>query len=625
MSARVSPRRRTLPLLLAIGLALVALGCKDKPVPLAKLAEAAGPVERAVGAGAWTAAPIGTGYFLGDAARTGDGSARLALGGSSLKMDPHTIVRFGGKPGGKRTLAVELGAFELTGAGDFGLGLGEINIGTGGGVRVVAGGDGKTSIELTLGDARYIGEDGKALTLSLGAAVDISLGDIAMTPLAPIDARPPDDAAPVVVSALQLTIAGPKAQLRATPDGAWSAAPAGDATLPEGGALKLGPRTTATATGSGLALELASGAELAAGGTPFASLRAGRATAGLPDGSGPRIAVPGATIGRAGAVPAAAAIDVGKVTTVTASRGAIELVGKAGKMTLQRGETVTINRDGTIDLVYDVPDYYDLKVDAGDAFTVHDPKGATAVRIDWGTACGGDGDIEIARGGDFAGARRSGGSTAANVMVPTGSWRYRVRCDATDKIAASGSITVRRDDGRRLLPSRPSTNVVDADGRDYRIVYQNLIPTVEIRWPKAPGTGFRLQLGTGKKARTLTSATPKFSIPGTELTDGTYPFTVERTAGGTGTSKTSRLIIEFDNATPAAAIELPRNGEPWGGSVAIKGVALPGWKASVDGSELTMDRQGRFAGTVGAPGAAALAILLSHPQRGRHYYLRRQR
>jgi hypothetical protein len=446
-----------------------------------------------------------------------------------------------------------------------------------------------------------------------------------MVPLATPDARPAIDAAPPPpTAALAVTITGGKAQLRPTADGAWAAAPAGPAELVTGGALKLGKGTSAVATGTGLELTLSAGAELGAGGDPFATVRAGKAAAALSE-AGQRLAVPGATIGRSGASPAGANVDVtSKITTLTATRGAVDVIGAAGKMTLQRGESVTIGRDGTIDMLYDVPDYYDLQVDAGESFTVHDPKGTTAIRVAWGARCGGDGDVEIARGGDFAGARRSGGATGANLMVPSGSWRYRVKCD-DGQVAASGSISVRRDDGRRPLPAKPGTNPVDADGRDYRVVYQNLIPSIEFRWRNVTGNGFRLHLGAGKKARVITSASPKVVVPGKDLSDGTYPFYFERSSGGPP-SKTSKLIIEFDNAAPAASLDLPRNGEAFGGAVAIKGVALPGWSASVDGKDLSVDRQGRFSGSVAPPsGAAALAILLSNPQRGKHYYLRRQR
>jgi hypothetical protein len=53
---------------------------------------------------------------------------------------------------------------------------------------------------------------------------------------------------------------------------------------------------------------------------------------------------------------------------------------------------------------------------------------------------------------------------------------------------------------------------------------------------------------------------------------------------------------------------------------------LPGWTAKVEGVEIPVDSRRRFHATVAAPqGAQALAIRLSHPQRGIHFYLRRQK
>src|SRR5678815_3741562 len=63
------------------------LGCKKKPA-IAELTKAEGPVERQEGQGIWAAVPLGTKYYLGDAARTGPGRAELKLlaGAAVLKM-----------------------------------------------------------------------------------------------------------------------------------------------------------------------------------------------------------------------------------------------------------------------------------------------------------------------------------------------------------------------------------------------------------------------------------------------------------------------------------------------------------------------------------------------------------
>lgn len=144
--------------LAALGLALLA-GCKDKPAVLAELVAASGPVERADGrasaeADVWAAAALGARFYLGDAVRTGDGTAQLSLGDAQrLDMDPHTLLRFGrARGGGDQTLTVELGAIEIAGGGDVQLDLGDLSVKRNGGVRISADQDGPR-VELLVGEA----------------------------------------------------------------------------------------------------------------------------------------------------------------------------------------------------------------------------------------------------------------------------------------------------------------------------------------------------------------------------------------------------------------------------------------------------------------------------------------
>jgi hypothetical protein len=87
--------------------------------------------------------------------------------------------------------------------------------------------------------------------------------------------------------------------------------------------------------------------------------------------------------------------------------------------------------------------------------------------------------------------------------------------------------------------------------------------------------------------------------------------------------KVSTLIIDFDQTAPQVYIESPNNAQPWNGDIDVRGAVLPGWSAAVDEIAIPIDRQRRFAAKVGIPSGQALAIRLSHPQRGIHYYLRR--
>jgi hypothetical protein len=89
--------------------------------------------------------------------------------------------------------------------------------------------------------------------------------------------------------------------------------------------------------------------------------------------------------------------------------------------------------------------------------------------------------------------------------------------------------------------------------------------------------------------------------------------------------KISTLAIDFDQTAPQVYIESPINGQLWTGDLDVRGAVLPGWSAAVEAITIPVDKQRRFSAKVGAPSGAALAIRLAHPQRGVHYYLRRQK
>jgi hypothetical protein len=89
--------------------------------------------------------------------------------------------------------------------------------------------------------------------------------------------------------------------------------------------------------------------------------------------------------------------------------------------------------------------------------------------------------------------------------------------------------------------------------------------------------------------------------------------------------KVNTLSIEFDQTAPQVYIESPGNGTSWSGDVPVKGAVLPGWTAAVEGVAIPIDKQRRFNANVQPPAGKAIAIRVAHPQRGVHYYLRRQK
>ena len=125
----------------------------------------------------------------------------------------------------------------------------------------------------------------------------------------------------------------------------------------------------------------------------------------------------------------------------------------------------------------------------------------------------------------------------------------------------------------------------------------------------------------GNKDLAFDSSSSALRVQGSALSEGVYDYWFDR--DGVKQDKMNTLKIDFDQTAPQVYIESPPNGKPWNGEVDVRGAVLPGWSAAVDSLSIEIDKQRRFAAKVPPPPGAALAIRLSHPQRGIHYYLRR--
>lgn len=606
------------------------LACGDqKSQGIAELTKADGPVDRQVGAQTWTSAKVGTHYFFGDAARTADGAAQLRISGGKalIAMQPHTILRFGGKDG-SRKIALELGAIDVSGDGLIGFSDADVRL-TGGTVRLTSKGNGKTDIELTLGTAEVTSTSGQRLELTVGSVVSFGDFDVAVTNVR--DAGVPGvalDAAVLVADGGTYDVTGKKAEIQAVGATTWAPLPEGQGVLQPGSKLRLGMGTTARIVARGTTLELGGGTRMTLTEQSMMLLEKGLATAiAAPNAAGvvnvPGGAPDGALAFKAGAQGGEARLDVGpNDTTVKMTRGTSKLAGEKGAtLDLTAGETATLSKAGLIREVVKIPRYFDLRLTAGETATVHDARGNPAVQFSFGDKCKDGGSVEMDRDARFLTARISQGKTEANLSVQRGAWAYRVRC-AGGAAVASGRISVIADGGARPLPKQPAVNTIEADGRNYRIDYQSVIPTVVVP-TKGSGTSFKLHVATGGKEQVFEGKAGKISIPGTKLDEGEYTYWLER--DGVKDTKVSTLKIGFDNTAPQVYIERPGLGRAWPeGDLDVRGAVLPGWTASVDSVSIPVDRQHRFQAKVPRPTQAmALAIKLSHPQRGMHYYLRR--
>jgi hypothetical protein len=608
---------------------VVVSACGDKKgSAIAELVKADGPVDRqASGKDAWAGAAVGTKFYLGDAARTADGGAQLTLAGAAtIAMQPHTVLRFGGTEAAAK-ISVELGAIDLSGSGSYSLDLGRVTLAQGGSsIRITAGGPGAGTITLLAGTAEI--QEGSG-SVKLEPGVVFSPGKVTMvTGDAGVDAAPADAPPPTADNA-QIEVTGKHAEIQGPGESKWSPLPAGAGTLEKGAKIRLGAATTAKLVGLDTTLELGAQSRLIVNADLVFGMELGSAKATVPANLAGKVGVPGGIVELKGTPtsPAVAKIDVGPHgdAKVTMMRGGGKLDGAPGttlEMTL--GETATVAKAGTIHPLEAIPTFFDFAAGVGESFTIHDPKGQTALKFKFEGKCGGGGVIEVDRpNSGFRTAKLSGGKDSANMMLAGGGWAYRLRCgDGEGPAVAQGHIGVVRDDGRRPLPPKPGKNPIDADGRNYTISYQSLIPIIEVHY-RGGGSKFTLHLATAGADEPFDAPNGVVEIPGNKLKEATYTYWFDH--DGVKQDKVSTLKITFDQTAPQVYIESPINGAPFGVEIDVRGAVLPGWTAKVDAFELPIDKNTRRFGPakVPPPEGQALAIRLSHPQRGVHYYLRR--
>lgn len=264
------------------------------------------------------------------------------------------------------------------------------------------------------------------------------------------------------------------------------------------------------------------------------------------------------------------------------------------------------------------PDRVDLWATPGDSMIIHEAHPPVAIGFVV-SRCSTPAVLELVGKG-----RTTFGNGRVSGLFGAGLRRYRLRCEGDASAFAEGSMTVLADAGTRRLAAVAPSNRIDTDGRRYTILYQSVLPRLSVRWPNPPaGSGFTLVVTSAAKApRRFSAATPSYALPAGVLGEGTHELWFEL---GSERSRSTTVVIQFDNAAPTASISAPAEaGFAPGTRVDVLGTALPGWSVDVGSQVLPQDAQQRFAGQVVAPAdGTALAIRFSHPLRGVHYYLRR--
>jgi len=268
-------------------------------------------------------------------------------------------------------------------------------------------------------------------------------------------------------------------------------------------------------------------------------------------------------------------------------------------------------------------DRVDFALTLGENVTINDPAPPTAVGFAVGSVCPNGGALEVQR-------RRAHG-TQINVPLKPGNHSYRVYCfDSPGKLQrkaqSTGVVRVRRSTGTARLPTTAPRNRIDVDGRRYTVMFQNLLPEIEVRWPNAPSAaGYTLERTVAGEKTTERSTKASVRFAAGQVVEGEHRLRFK--ADGGQTSDETTLTVRFDNAAPSVSLRSPAaTGFDPGGEVRVSGVAIADTRVSVLGNAVTLDRHHRFDTAVAVPaGAHSITVRIDHPRTGTQYYVRRER
>jgi hypothetical protein len=270
------------------------------------------------------------------------------------------------------------------------------------------------------------------------------------------------------------------------------------------------------------------------------------------------------------------------------------------------------------------PERVSIAAAAGESFTVHAARLPVAVAFELAGRCPGEAALVL------DGKPRARGGAQVSAAFGGGRHGYELRCVQPDgglapDALAGGHVTALRDGGSAPLPLRAPTTVVDADGKRYTVLFQNLLPRIDLRWPNAPrSTAYSVRVESeGRGTSERQTSKPELSFAAGMLREGSHRLTFSTPQGVR--SRTTTLEIRFDNAAPRASVTKPRDGSFTPGStVEVAGVALPGYQVSLPGGAIELDNQFRFAGSAVTTHARPdVALRIESPRGGVHYYVRR--
>lgn len=270
-------------------------------------------------------------------------------------------------------------------------------------------------------------------------------------------------------------------------------------------------------------------------------------------------------------------------------------------------------------------DHADFELPLGGNVTINDPAPPTAVAFTIESACPEGGALEVER-------RRVHGKRF-NVSLKPGSHAYRVFCFGPgNKLArtpvARGSVRVRRATGSAQLPTTAPYNRIDVDGRHYTVMFQNLLPEIEVRWPNAPSAAsYTLERTFNGQTTSERSNKASVRLPPGQILEGEHRLRFKAAGNGAPSSSETTVSVRFDNAAPSVSLRAPAAaGFDPGSEVRVSGMAIADARVSILGRALELDRQHRFDTAMSVPaGSHAFAVRIEHPRTGTQYYVRRER
>lgn len=628
-------------------------GCNDSDV-IAELVESSGDVRRDWSARKEQWTPVGEieRFSFGDGVRTQtSSSAFLKLnGGSRLLLKEKTQIRFQTKldrPDAQK-IVVEQGEAEIQ-VGDAAMELttelGTARLEPHSKIALKRSDDG-LGYRVLVGQARFfsgsddaeIADAGEGLFIRFGSGVLEKIGEAASDFDGMNNESEGGDAggSESNLDGVSFFAKGTGISARKPEQSSWVDIPAGSGRLPAGSTVRLPTDSNLELPRGEDRVTLYGPGEFHLGGDKEHFVRAASGRMALDAKIKPvTVLVPGGKIIALSGPESGTAAQVTlrkRFTRIDVERGEVQAIGADGeRRSLLGGERMKLARieaSQTAPYEFELgPSRADFPVFAGESFVVHAAKPPVAVAFRFGDKCPGEGVVKIV-GGKSRGAK---GTQKAHLLLPRGRSRYELRCldedgGVQEQTAAKGQVLVLRDPGVSTLPRRAPESFVDADGRKYKIMYQNLLPEVTVRWPKAPAaTSYRLVVSSKRiDKKSIPLKTPRHTFASGELKEGTHSMYFEAT-GGRVVSKPIAVQIRFDNAAPKGSVRQPAEGAfAPGQEVVVEGVVEPGWTVTADSHEITQDSSYRFSGTAQTSAQYdGLALKLTHPNRGVHYYLRR--